>query len=97
MPSTFVPPIIFWASPCPIPPFSATSFYRHSTPLLIFAHTCIHLLSIVINSASTQCLWATTIHPPPVFPPLHHRSVAAHAMSYACSTVAWGVLRAAVG
>src|SRR5258708_2921809 len=32
-------PIIFWAPPCPIPPFSATSFYRHSTPLLIFAHT----------------------------------------------------------
>src|SRR5258708_39045110 len=31
-----------------------------------------HLLSIVINSASTQCLWATTIHPPPVSPPLHH-------------------------
>ncbi len=73
--STLHQPIIFWAPPCPIPPFSATSFYRHSTSLLIFAHTCICLLSIVINSASAQCLWATTIHPPPVFPPLHHQSV----------------------
>src|SRR5258705_8509796 len=49
-------------------------------------HTHIHLLSIVINSVSTQCLWATTIHPPPVFPPLHHRSVVAHA-SVLCTAV----------
>src|SRR5258708_17581269 len=66
----------------------------HTVPLTTVdfcghAHTCICLLSIVINSASTQCLWATTIHPPPVFPPLHHQSVVAHTT---CSTVAWGVL-----
>src|SRR5258708_10630999 len=47
----------------------------NSTPLLIFAHTHIHLLLIVINSASAQCLCATTIHPPPLFPPLHQSSV----------------------
>jgi len=82
--STLHQPIIFWASPCPIPPFSATSFYQHSTPLLIFTHTHIHLLLIVINSTSAQCLWATTIHPPLVFPPLHHQSVAAHATHVIC-------------
>ncbi len=65
----------------PSPPNSTllSNFYRHSTPLSIFAHTHICLLLIVINSTSAQCLWATTIHPPPVFPPLHHRSVVAHA------------------
>src|SRR5258708_3514980 len=58
----------------PSPPNSTllSNFYQHSTPLSIFAHMHIHLLSIVINSVSAQCLWATTIHPPPVFPPLHH-------------------------
>src|SRR5258708_1765493 len=34
--------------------------------------------------ASAQCLWATTIHPPPVFPPLHHRSVVAHTTHVIC-------------
>src|SRR5260370_5000622 len=56
----------------------------NSTPLLIFAHTHIHLLLIVINSASAQCLCATTIHPPPVFPPLHHQSVVAHTTHVIC-------------
>src|SRR5260221_3693144 len=80
----FVPAHHILGPPHPIPPFSATSFYQHSTPLLIFAHTCIHLLLIVINSTSAQCLWATTIHPPLVFPPLHHQSVEAHATHVIC-------------
>src|SRR5258708_2074127 len=46
-----------------------------------FAHMHIHLLSIVIDSVSAQCLWATTIHPPLVFPPLHHQSVVALVMA----------------
>ena len=70
----------------PSPPNSTllSNFYQHSTPLSIFAHMHIHLLSIVINSMSAQCLWATTIHPPPVFPPLHHQSVVAHATHVIC-------------
>src|SRR5260221_7339453 len=35
-------------------------------------HTHMHLPFVNCHQLCTQCLWATTIHPPPVFPPLHH-------------------------
>ena len=68
----------------PSPPNSTllSNFYQHSTPLSIFAHTHIHLLSIVIDSVSTQFLWATTINQ--LWPTLP--------MLYTHSAVAWGIL-----
>src|SRR6266436_264385 len=85
-PSTLAPVAIPWVGT----PHVCTPHTVPSTIVDFCGHACtqfqqspiFHL--IVINSASAQCLWATTIHPPPVFPPLHHRSVVAHTTHVTC-------------
>src|SRR5258707_13966687 len=53
-------------------------------PLSTFMGMCTPNFNNHLNSASTQCLWATTIHPPLVFPPLHHQSVVADTTHVIC-------------
>src|SRR5260221_12663672 len=68
------------ASPSYFGPLPAQFHPSQQLPSIDIPHHC----CFSHTHTSTQCLWATTIHPPPLFPPLHHQSVVAHATHVIC-------------